>query len=185
MMMRKGLFVFAILISISMLAISASAQDASPESSVAAAVGRSVRLSGSLRGRGSTTSGTCTQGFSNQCPSGHACTCFTVTGAKFTSSHIGRGAAALFVTVDSTAAYGSIGNDCAPAFGELDANAKNDLANFDLIGGICTDANGNIVFNGTMGLASSTIFVSHGFAAFTSTISKSGVVVLRFKGAAQ
>jgi hypothetical protein len=184
-LMRKGLLILAVVaLGLAMLAKRSFAQD-TDASAPDAFSGRAVRLSGSVIGKVTLVSGTCTHGFSNQCPSGHNCSCYSGTGAKFTSSHIGRGAAAIFITVDSTASYGALGNDCEPAYGELDVIAKKDLPDFDMIGGICADPNGNIVFNGTMGLASSSLFVSNGYAGFTSTISNSGRLVLRFSGAAQ
>jgi hypothetical protein len=185
-LMRKGLLILAVVaLGLAMVAKGSFAQEADT-SAPDAFSGRAVRLSGSVIGKVTLVSGTCTQGFSNQCPSGHNCSCYSGTGAKFTSSRIGRGAAAIFITVDSTASYGALGNDCQPVYGELDVIAKKDLPDFDMIGGLCTDPNGNFVFNGTMGLASSSLFVSNGYAGFTSTISgNSGRLVLRFSCAAQ
>jgi hypothetical protein len=186
MLMRKGLLILAVVVfGLSMLATSSLAQE-TDTSTPDAFSGKAVRLSGSLIGKVSLVSGTCTHGFSNQCPVGHTCNCYSGTGAKFNSSHIGRGAAAIFITVDATASYGALGSDCDPVFGELDINAKHDLATFDMIGGLCTDPNGSLVFNGTMGLASSQLFVSNGYAGFTSTVNgNSGRIVLKFSGAAQ
>jgi len=187
--MRKRFVIFsALAIALSMLATVARAQDADTDTSSPDAFnGRAVRLVGNLIGKVSLAAGTCTQGFSNQCAVGHSCGCYSATGARFHSSRFGKGSAAIFVTVDNSASYGALGDNCQPAYGELDINAKNDLAIFDMLGGLCTDPNGNLIFNGTMGLESSTkLFNSNGYAGFTSTINgNSGRIVLKFKGAAQ
>jgi len=189
-MMRKGLFASAILVTISILAmifmISMTGLSASAQESADAAFARAVRISGSLVGKGVPTAGTCTQGFSNQCPSGHSCTCFTVMGARFRSSKIGAGRANFFVTLDHTATFGTLGTNCMPLYGEIDAITKKDSPTFDVWGAACTDPKSNLAANGAMGLSSSNLFVVSGYATFTSTINtNSGQVVLRFQGSAQ
>ena len=144
-----------------------------------------MRIAGSLVGNGSTTSGSCATGFS-QCPNGDSCTCLTVMDARFSASRIGSGRANLFLTIDHTATFGTLGNDCMPIYGELDAIAKNDSPNFDLWGAACaTDTAGNQAANGAMGLSESLLFVDSGYATFTSSISKNGHVNLKFSGSAQ
>jgi len=162
-------------------------QDASaPSSNIGdAGFARPVRLAGSLIGTGTTTSGSCATGFS-QCPSGGSCTCLTLTGVRFRSSRIGAGRANLFLTFDHNGTFGSLGNDCTPIYGELDAIASKDSPNFALWGAACDrDAAGNLAANGALGLEDSLLFVVNGYATFTSTISKGGRVNLQFRGAAQ
>ena len=105
--------------------------------------------------------------------------------ARFTSSKIGSGRANLFLTMDTTATFGALGNSCMPIYGEIDAIASKDSPTFDVWGAACTGAAGNFVANGALGLATSSLFVASGYATFQSTINKSGRVVLRFDGAAQ
>src|SRR5580704_6276463 len=100
MMMRKISFTIATLLVVSLVGLQASAQnleggaDSAPQTSVdATASGNLVRLAGTLTGTAVVTVGTCTQGFSNQCPSGHVCNCYTALGAKFTSAATGKGSA--------------------------------------------------------------------------------------------
>ena len=174
-----------------MIGLQASAQDwssgrhAAEQASVATASAKIVHLSGSITGTAVVTSGGCTQGFSNQCPSGHTCDCYTAMGAKFSSSGIGKGAANLFATFDLTAAFGPLGGDCVPLDAEIDVIAKKDSPTFDVVGGACIDSKDNVVSNGTMGLASSDLFVETGYATYSSTITNSGNLSLSFKGAAQ
>jgi hypothetical protein len=185
-MMRKSFSAFAILAALSMFVGTAFAQDVG-EDAVSAALANPVRISGSLvGGGGSTVGGACTTGFSNQCPTGHTCTCFTIMAARFTSSKIGHGSANFYATIDHTAAFGTLGADCMPIYGEIDVIAKKDSPNFDVWGAACTDPQNNLAANGAMGLESSPkLFVLSGYATFTSTISRAGRVVLRFTGAAQ
>lgn len=190
--MRKGLLAFAILVSILMVVMPAAAQDAASQSSadaetsLAAGFPTPVRISGVLMGNGKFTSGGCTQGFSNQCPSGHACICFTMNAGKFFASKIGRGAANFLATIDQTASFGPVGNKCMPMYGLIEVIAKKDSPNFDVWGAACTDPSSNFVANGAMGLASSSLFTVSGYSTFTSTlITNSGHLVLKFSGAAQ
>jgi hypothetical protein len=192
---KKNLLAIAALIATSISIVPAWAQDqksdrdALPSTSVAAAGPKVFHLVGSIVGTVSLTSGGCTQGFSNQCPSGHDCSCFTAMGARFLSTAIGKGSANFFATVDHTAAFGALGADCSPLFGEVDVIAKSDSPTFDVVGGACFDNGNNIVSNGTMGLASSGRFVITGFAAYTATIKftsmSSGRLVVSLRGAAQ
>src|ERR1700735_3822373 len=137
-MMGKTFFAFAVLASVSIMIAPAWAQDASPESSAAVAdVGefaRPVRVAGSLVGNGTASGSMCTTGFSNRCPSGGSCTCLTVLDARFTGSRIGSGRANLFLTMDTTATFGALGNSCTPIYGEIDAIAKKDSPTFDVWG---------------------------------------------------
>jgi hypothetical protein len=185
--MRNALFALAMVAALSMFVATASAQDVAEDASAGAAFANPVRIAGSLAGGGgSTVPGTCTIGFSNQCPIGHSCTCFTVMAAKFTSSKIGRGSANFYATIDHTAAFGTLGAECMPIYGEIDVIAKKDSPNFAVWGAACTDPQGNLAANGAMGLESSPkLFVASGYATFTATISKAGRVNLKFRGAAQ
>jgi hypothetical protein len=182
MMMRTGLLAFAILASISIAVVSASAQD---DSAAADGFANPVRIAGTLIGNGSTSGGACTTGFSNQCPNGDTCTCLTVMAARFSASRIGPGRANLFLTIDQTASFGALGDACMPVYGEIDAIAKNDSPSFAVWGAACTGSFGNLVSNGAMGLAGSSLFTTTGYATFQSTIKQSGRVVLKFSGAAQ
>ena len=130
------------------------------------------------------TAGHCTQGFSNKCPSGGTCDCFTASAAKFTSSGIGKGDANVFATVDVGGAYGSLGTDCMPVYAEIDVIAKKDSPSFAVVGAACFDPKENIVSNGAMGLESSDLFVTTGYATYTATI-ESNRLVLKFSGAAE
>jgi hypothetical protein len=186
-MMRKSLLAFAILASISFAAAAASAQDDSaPASSVGdTGFAAPVRIVGSVVGSGSFSSGSCATGFS-QCPNSDSCTCLTVLDARFSSTRIGPGRANLFLTIDNSAKFGTLGQDCAPIYGELDAIAKKDSPDFDLWGASCAiDTAGNQAANGALGMSESLLFVVNGYATFTSSISKAGHVNLRFSGAAQ
>jgi hypothetical protein len=196
-MLRKIVFGLAVVIVTSMLGMQARAQEwssggwqAAPGASSEAASGRLVHLNGTLKGTVAITDGACTQGFSAQCPTGHVCECFTAMGAKFSSSGIGKGSANLFATVDTSATFGPLGEDCVPLYAEFDVIAKKDSPNFDVIGGACFNPQGNIVSNGTMGLASSNLFTPTGYLAYTATINpnasgSSGRLTLKFSGAAQ
>ena|SRR5579871_4782399 len=111
-------------------------------------------------------------------------------GARFSSSGIGKGSANFFATVDTTAAFGPIGNDCAPLNGEIDVIAKKDSPTFDVVGGACFNPQDNIVTNGGMGLSASLLFSVSGYATYTATMNMSGNgasgrLVLKFSGAAQ
>ena len=185
-MMRKSLLVLSILGLFSILAAQATAQDSSGAWSVTGDAGfpRPVRIAGSFIGTGSSTGTACSTGFSNQCPSGDSCSCLTVMDARFSGSRFGSGRANLFLTIDHTATFGALGHDCVPIYGQIDAIAK-DSPTFDLWGAECTEPSGDFAANGAMGLADSTLFSVSGYATFTSTISKTGRVVLRFSGAAQ
>lgn len=181
-MMRKSLFAFAVLVSVSIMIAPARAQDASPD---LPGFANPVRIVGTLIGNGTLNGSTCTTGFSNRCPSGDSCTCLTVMDARFTSSRIGSGRANLFLTMDNTATFGPLGNKCTPIYGEIDAIARKDSPIFDIWGAACSNSVGNQAANGAMGLANSVLFDVSGYATFTSTISRAGHVVLRFDGAAQ
>lgn len=186
-MMRKSLVAFAILASMSFAIAPASGQD---DSATASSIGdagfaNQVRIVGSLVGNGNFTSGSCMTGFS-QCPSGDNCTCLTVMDARFVSSRIGSGRANLFLTFDQNGSFGTLGHDCTPIYGELDAIAKKDSPQFSIWGASCaTDSANNQAANGAMGLSDSLLFNASGYATFTSTISRAGHIVLRFTGAAQ
>jgi hypothetical protein len=184
-MMRKSLSVCIALLSVGIAIAPACAQDSPDSATSPAAFAAAVRIAGTLIGNGSSTNGACTMGFSNQCPTGDVCTCMTVNAARFSSSRIGSGRANLFLTIDTTASFGALGHACMPVYGEIDAIAKNDSPTFDIWGAACTGNFGNMVFNGAMGLANSSLFSETGYATFQSTIKQSGRVVLRFSGAAQ
>ena len=164
------------------VAVQASAQSSTGGSKI-------VRLSGSMTGMAVATSGGCTHGFSNQCPTGHICSCLTMMGAKFSSPKIGRGAANVFATVDQTASFGM--GSCAPLYGEIDIIAKKDSPIFEMVGGDCFEPNGDEVLNGVIGLAASNIFKGTGAATYTATIQSSGLssgggrLMLSFKGTAE
>src|SRR5580698_3402979 len=132
-MLRKSVFGLAVVIFASMLGMQAHAQEwssgawrAAPGATSDAASGKIVRLNGNLKGTVAITDGACTQGFSAQCPSGHVCECFTAMGAKFSSSGIGKGSANLFATVDTSATFGPLGEDCVPLYAEFAVIAKKD-----------------------------------------------------------
>ena len=175
----------------------ASAQDlnGSQQAFVSAAGTKKVRLSGALIGMAAATAGACTQGFSNQGPSGNICSCLTVMGAKFSSAKIGKGAANFFATVDMTAAFGRLGGAanaaCAPLYGEIDVIAKEDSPTFDVVGGECFEPNGDAISNGVIGLATSRLFSQTASAAYTATIKPTGGLsgggrqALSFNGAAE
>ena len=185
-MMRKGLWAYAALVSIPFLIAPVWAQDSS-DSADTPGVGfaNPVRISGSLVGNGDTSAGGCATGFS-QCPNGDSCTCLTVMGARFSASRIGAGRANLFLTFDNTATFGALGNDCTPIYGELDAIAKKDSPQFSVWGAACdTDTAGNQAANGALGMSNSNLFLTSGYATFTSSISKNGHVNLKFSGRAQ
>lgn len=186
-MMRNALFALAMVAALSILVAPTFAQDLGGDAAIGANFANPVSISGSLLGGGGTTvGGACATGFSNQCPTGHACTCFTVMAAKFTSSKIGRGSANFFATIDHTAAFGTLGAACTPIYAEIDVIAKKDSPSFAVWGAACTDPQGNLAANGAMGLESSPkLFVVSGYATFTATISKAGRVNLKFRGAAQ
>jgi len=185
--MRKVLFVFAILASISFAIAPVFAQDDSVLQNGIGDAGfaNQVRIAGSLVGNGNFSAGSCATGFS-QCPSGDSCTCLTVMDARFSSSRIGPGRANLFLTFDQTATFGNLGNDCTPIYGELDAIAKKDSPQFSIWGASCDiDTAGNQTANGAMGMSDSLLFSTSGYATFTSAIGKGGHVNLKFSGKAQ
>jgi hypothetical protein len=156
---------------------------------IGAATPRVFRLAGAIVGTVIITAGGCTQGFSNQCPSGHTCDCFTAMGAKFSSSKIGKGSANFFATMDHTADFGALGKDCAPLFGEIDVIAANDSPSFDVIGGGCGTSRNGVVSNGAMGMSASNLFVANGYAVYRASMSfttlNSGRLTVSFLGEAQ
>ncbi len=192
--MKKRFLALAIVVATAMIGMSASAQEwnaAHPDSSTTGAT-EIVHLSGSITGIMESTAGGCTKGFSNQCPSGHTCGCLTATGAKVSSPALGAGTANLFATIDSTAAFATLG-DCAPVYAEIDITAKRDSPIFNAVGGLCFEPDGDAVFNGVMGLATtSKRFTTSGSAGYTAALkSASGLsggtfhMALSFKGAAE
>jgi hypothetical protein len=159
--------------------------------SARAPVAKVVPLSGSLSGTAKSTSGGCTTGFSDRCPTGHLCGCLTATAAKLSSSTFGAGTANFFATIDSSSSFGALG-DCAPVFVEIDLTAKKDSPTFESVGGLCFEPNGDAVLNGVMGLSSSSLFADSGSAGYQATLhSASGLsggdsrMKLSFKGAAK
>lgn len=184
----------AIVVAVAMMRISASAQEwngAHPDSSTPRP-SQIVHLSGSMTGTMASTAGGCSQGFSNQCPSGHTCSCLTGTGIEVSSRALGKGTADVLATIDDGASFATLG-DCAPVYAEIDITAKRDSPTFDAVGGICFEPNGEAVFNGVMGLATtSKRFTSTGAAGFSAVLQcTSGLcggsfnMVLSFKGAAE
>ena len=191
--MKKKAIALAIVVASAVVAMSASAQesnDASRDSSATEA-SQIVKLSGSMTGLLESTAGGCTQGFSNQCPSGHTCGCLIGTGVKVSSRALGAGTANIFATIDNTASFAM--GACAPVYAEIDITAKKDSPIFDAVGAICFEPDGNAVFSGAMGLATtSTRFTSTGAAAYTAVLKcTSGLcggtfhMTLSFKGTAK
>jgi hypothetical protein len=190
--MKTGFLALAILLA-SFIGAQAFAQDSDIGGSAPieepAVVGSAkiVKFSASLTGTAVLTStGPCSSSFGNQCPNGHSCSCYTLMGGKLTSGRLGKGSANMFATVDRTLAFGQIGGACVPFNAEIDIIAKKDSPNFDVVGGACFDAQGNLASNGAMGLASSLVYLRNGYATYTATINgKSGKTVVRFNGALQ
>ena len=192
--MKKRFIALAIAVATVMIGISASAQewnDAHPDSSTTGAT-QIVHLSGSITGIMESTAGGCTEGFSNQCPSGHTCGCLTGTGVKVSSPALGAGTANIFATIDNSAAFATLG-DCAPVYAEIDITAKRDSPIFNAVGGLCFEPDGDAVFNGVMGLATtSKRFATTGSAGYTAVLKcASGLcggtfhMALSFKGVAE
>lgn len=191
--MKKRFIALAIAVATVMIGISAWARewnDAHPDSSTTGAT-QIVHLSGSITGIMESTAGGCTEGFSNQCPSGHTCGCLTATAAKVSSPALGAGTANIFATIDNTAAF-ALGA-CAPVYAEIDVTAKRDSPIFNAVGGLCFEPDGDAVFNGVMGLAAtSRRFTTTGSAGYTAVLKcTSGLcggtfyMALSFKGAAE
>ena len=191
--MKKRFIALAIVVATVVIGLSASAQkwnDASPDSSTTAA-SQIVHLSGSITGLLESTAGGCTQGFSNQCPSGHTCGCLTGTGVKVSSHALGGGTANIFATIDNTASF-AVGA-CAPVYAEIDITAKKDSPIFNAVGAMCFEPDGNAVFSGAMGLATtSTRFTTTGSAGYSAVLKcTSGLcggsfhMALSFKGTAK
>jgi hypothetical protein len=194
---KETFLLLATLALLSMPGLQASAQDGLSDRNAAQspAAGKAtniVRLSGSIVGIMTATSGACTTGFSNQCPSGHICGCFTATAAKVSSPALGAGSANIFATIDDTAAFGL--GACAPVYAEIDITAKKDSPTFDAVGSLCFEPDGETVFNGGMALvvATSRLFTTSGSAGFTATLKATsglggggGRLVWKFKGSAE
>jgi len=190
---KKRFIALAIVVATVVIGLSASAQkwnDASPDSSTTAA-SQIVHLSGSITGLLESTAGGCTQGFSNQCPSGHTCGCLTGTGVKVSSHPLGGGTANIFATIDNTASFAM--GACAPVYAEIDITAKKDSPIFNAVGAMCFEPDGNAVFSGAMGLATtSTRFTTTGSAGYSAVLKcTSGLcggsfhMALSFKGTAK
>jgi len=189
---KKRFIALAIVVVTLMIGVSASAQEwnaANSDSSTAGAT-QIVRLSGSISGLLESTAGGCTQGFSNQCPSGHTCSCLTGTGVKVSSRALGGGTANIFATTDNTAAF-ALGA-CAPVYAEIDTTAKKDSPIFNAVGAMCFEPGGNAVFNGAMGLATTSKRFTTGSAGYTAVLKcTSGLcggsfhMALSFKGTAK
>ena len=184
----------ALVVAIAMIAVSiqaGAADDTHPDSSTMDPSPPLVRLSGSINGILESTAGGCTQGFSNQCPSGHTCGCLSATDAKVSSPALGAGTAKLSVTVDDTSAF-ALGA-CAPVYAEIDVTAKKDSPTFNAVGGICFEPNGEAVLSGVMGLATtSRRFTTTGAVGYTAILQcTSGLcggsfrLALSFKGIAK
>jgi hypothetical protein len=176
-----------------MIGTSASAQEwnnADPDSPTTRA-SQIVHLSGSITGLLTSTEGGCTEGFSNQCPSGHTCSCLTGMGVKVSSHALGEGTANISATIDNSVSF-ALGA-CAPAYAEIDITAKSDSPIFDAVGGLCFEPNGDAVFSGVMGLAAtSKRFTTTGSAGYTAVLKcTSGLcggsfhMALSFKGTAK
>jgi hypothetical protein len=189
---KKRFIALTILVAAAMTGISVSAQewnDTRPDSSTTGAT-QIVHLSGSITGLLASTSGGCTKGFSNQCPSGHTCSCLTGTGVKVSSHALGEGTANIFVTIDNTAAF-ALGQ-CGPVYAEIDITAKKDSPIFNAAGGMCFEPDGDAVFNGVMGLATTSQRFTTGSAGYTGVLKcTSGLcggsfsLALSFKGTAK
>jgi len=191
---RNTLIALVALVAASVMVMPAAAQEEKVDGNTAApAVGaatpRVFRLAGGIVGTVKLTAGGCTEGFSNQCPSGHDCACFTAMGAKFSSSKIGKGSANFFATIDNTAGFGQQGKNCAPLFGEIDVIAANDSPSFDVVGGACLTSAINVVSNCAMGMSLSKLFVANGYSVYRASMSfnktHSGRLTLSFLGEAQ
>jgi hypothetical protein len=176
-----------------MIGVSSSAQEwneAHPDPSATGAT-QIVHLSGSIKGIMETTAGGCTHGFSNHCPDGHTCGCLTAMAAKVSSPALGAGTANIFATIDNTSAF-ALGA-CAPVYAEFDITAKRDSPTFNAIGGMCFEPNGEAVFNGVMGLpTSSERFSTTGSVGYTGVLKCIGglcggslEMALSFKGTAE
>jgi hypothetical protein len=191
---KKAFIALAIVVATLAIGLSGSAQewnDANPDSSTTRAA-QIVHFSGSITGLLESTARECTKGFSNQCPSGHTCSCLTGTGVKVSSRALGGGTANIFATVDNTASFATLG-DCAPVYAEIDITAKKDSPIFNVVGAMCFEPDGNAVFNGAMGLATtSKRFTTTGSAGYTAVLKcTSGLcggsfhMALNFKGTAK
>jgi hypothetical protein len=185
---KKQFIGFVILVAAAMIGISTSAQEWNDPSTARAT--QIVHLSGSMTGLLAPTEGGCTKGFSNQCPSGHICSCFTGTGVKVSSHALGKGTANIFATLDNTASF-ALGQ-CGPIYAEIDITAKNDSPIFDATGGLCFEPNGEAVFSGVMGLAAPSDRFTTGSAGYTATLNcTSGLcggplsMALNFQGTAK
>jgi len=189
---KKRFIALAIVVAVTMIGTSVSAQEwheAQPDSSTTRAT-QIVRLSGSITGLLASTAGGCTKGFSNQCPNGHTCGCLTGTGVKVSSHALGEGTANIFATLDNTAAF-ALGQ-CGPIYAEIDITAKKDSPIFNAVGGICFEPDGDAVFNGVMGLATTSNRFTTGSAGYTAVLKcTSGLcggplsMALSFKGTAK
>jgi hypothetical protein len=191
---KKSFIALAIVAAAATIGMSASAQewnDADPDSPTTRAT-QIVHLSGSITGLLASTEGGCTTGFSNQCPSGHTCSCLTGTRVKVSSRALGEGTANIFATIDNSASFATLG-DCAPVYAEIDITAKRDSPIFNAVGGICFEPDGDAVFSGVMGLAAtSKRFTTTGSAGYTAVLKcTSGLcggsfhMALSFKGTAK
>jgi hypothetical protein len=160
-----------LVIATAMTGLSSSAEEwnaAHPDSFTTGAM-QIVHLSGSIKGIMETTVGGCTHGFSNQCPDGHTCGCLTATAAKISSRALGAGTANIYATIDNTSAF-ALGA-CAPVYAEFDISAKRDSPIFNAVGGMCFEPNGEAVFNGVMGLATtSERFATTGSLGYTAVL---------------
>ena len=191
--MKKKLIALAIVVATAVIGLSASAQESNDARQDSSTTGASqiVHLSGSITGLLESTAGGCTQGFSNQCLSGHTCGCLTGTGVKVSSRALGAGTANIFATIDNTASFAM--GACAPVYAEIDITAKKDSPIFNAVGAMCFEPDGNAVFSGAMGLATtSTRFTTTGSASYTAVLKcTSGLcggsfhMALSFKGTAK
>jgi len=112
-------------------------------------------------------------------------------GVKVSSRALGEGTANIFATIDDTAAF-ALGA-CGPVYAEIEISAKKDSPTFNAVGGICFEADGNAVFSGVMGLATtSKRFGTGGSVGYTAVLKcTSGLcggsfsMALSFKGTAE
>ena len=115
-----------------------------------------VGFSGSMKGTLSSSSGQCTQGFSNQCPIG-PCNCFSFSGTS-TVPKMGKGNVTISVTVDKGGEISSGGGDCLPAYIEFNLSNSKDVEAWDGLGTACDNIDGSGPLGGGFALQTSSIY---------------------------
>ena len=131
----------------------------------------------------SNTSGPCTggDGLADYCPTGD-CTCYTYTGTV--SGSAGNGSVTFYETFDNGGELDELNSGCAPAYGDIEINAKKDVESIAFNGADCGSAFTIPLLNGGCQIASSNIYTLGGLGECVGTYSQLFNTKFTIKGGA-